>query len=197
MNSADPLQIKREGSSKRAFESSGDSIRDGYTPLKKTMDDSFQYLRQQLIKKLKRNDLKTLEKEIKSRSDQFIIQFFEAEYSAIFYWLLISSTNTSSFELILNMFPRDIFQEKLRENDFLFLTNFLNSRAGMESLGLLSSDMRKLDVERFKLLFKIDSEGIKDFMKKNKEARFMKPSIWEDYELGLASYQSTKTEQLK
>ncbi len=197
MKDTNTLQIKPGDSHKRPFESADALESPVYTPLKKSTGTSFARLRKQLIKKLESNDLETLEKEIKSFSEQLIIQFFETEYPAIFHWLLTISSNTSSFEFVLKMFPLDIFQEKFRENNFLFLTSFLNSRAGMDSLGLLSSEMRALDIERFKLLLKIDPEGIKSFMEKNKEARFMSPSTYQDYEAALVSYNPIKAAKLK
>lgn len=197
MQNSDHSQRKPGDSRKRDFEDADDSTKAQYTPLRNSMDNSFARLRRQLIKKLNANDLKTLEEEMKKFSGQFITQFFETEYPAIFHWLFIEATNINAFEFLLKKFPSGIFQEKLRENNFLFLTSFLNSRAAMEGLGLLTSGMRELDREKFTLLLAIDFEGIKSFMEKNKESRFMKPATWQDYESALASYNSNRSLQLK
>lgn len=165
-----------------------------YTPLKKQKGDDFASARKQLIKKLSRNEVKTLQEELQAGnfSIDYITKFFEEEYHAILSWLLIGSENTSSFQFILDAFTPEAIKRKLRESNFSLLVRSMYGRAGMEELGHLTTRERILDRKRFELLLRVDFDGIQDFMKRNKTATFMKPSTWEDYEIALQSYNATK-----
>lgn len=193
---SDQLQEETFGHQKRERESDGaieESI-PAYIPLKKHRSNDFASIRRYLIKKLSRGELKTLETELQSGgfSKSFIAKFFEKEYHKILHWLLVGSENTSSFQFVLNTFTTEAIKNKLRENNFSFLIDVLDARAGMEEIGLLTIQERKLGQERFKLLLQIDPEGIQDFMNVNKEAKFMKPSTWEDYQAALQAYNAGK-----
>lgn len=155
-----------------------------YIPLKKNRDEDFTRVRKHLIKNFALNKIAFLKAELQTGvfSTIFINKFFEEEYHAILHWLLIGSDNTSSFQFVLDTFTPQALKGKLRENNFSFLGDVLNARAGMEELGLLTMEKRALDCERFKLLIKIDPDGIHEFMKEKETASFMKESIMEDYE---------------
>jgi hypothetical protein len=196
MRKNDQLQKKPAVLKRVLDENASDSAAIEYTPLKKSTGFSFVHLRKELVKKLDNNDLATLEATFKQFLPKIVAQFFEAEYPAIFHWLLIDSGNADAFEFLFNQFSKEIWKDRLRENNFLFLTSFLNSRAGMASLGLLSPQTLALDVERFKILLTIDAEGVISFMEKNKEACFVKPS-WQSYESALKSCNFMAHFQLK
>ena len=51
----------------------------------------------------------------------------------------------------------------------------------MSRVGLLTENERELNKDRFRVLLKIDPEGVQDFMERNENANFMKSSALEDY----------------
>jgi hypothetical protein len=159
-----------------------------YTPLKDSSRDPAR-LKRHFMKMLKNNQLEDLKRQIEVSGfpPQLINDFFEKEYHSIFNWLLMDSANDNSFQFILNLFSPEALKNKL-ENSFSFLVKFLNGRAGMEELGLLTPELRELDKQRFRLLLTIDPQGIKDFMERNQNSKFMKPKTWLDYKAVLQSF---------
>ena len=192
---SDELQEKPDELRKRAIEEVSAAVTSStYTPLKKKKNDDFASIRRHIIKKLSRNEIDLLKIELQSGgfSKDFIIKFFEEEYLEILHWLLIGSKNSDSSKFIVDTFTPAAIKCKLREDNFSFLARFLNGRAGLEELRLLLPQKRGLDRERFELLLRIDPDGIQEFMEKNKTAKIMKPSTWQDYEIALQTYNTAK-----
>ena len=137
-----------------------------------------------MIRRFKKNEIDRLEEDLATYNikNDFLQKFFEEEIYEIFIWILICSKNNKSFQFLYNRCPGDIFKKRLRKDDYSILKNFLMGRSAEEDLGRLTSENKMLDAERLKLLIKIDSEGMEDFMMKWKNSRVFGKGILEDYE---------------
>jgi len=139
-----------------------------------------------------------LESLIKQFSKIDAENFFQKCGYGILSYVIINSSDINALDCVVNIARRGLvseqsIQEILRYQEFDILKNYLIGRYTKESYtGEYTQDKRDLMIEKFKILFEIDPEGICDFIKNNEYEYYMSDSIKEDFKKATESIRATQ-----
>ena len=140
------------------------------------------------------NDYESLTEEFNKLSLADMILLFDKNRGVILNHAVITSiTNKPLYFLINNVHPQ-LMKEMLREDNYRLVNSLLLSQKQMEpylkSIGKTEEE-RKLRVERFYLLLKIEPAGIEDIIRG--KFAYMTPSMQEDFQIAYEQFKKTQS----
>ena len=94
-------------------------------------------------------------------------KFFLKEGRFLLRWALIDATSNKPLKFFKEEVPTQALQKVLSQDDFSVFKSFLLVQAGLEKMGWYNKVKEERQIEKFKALLAIDSEGITNFVEKN------------------------------
>lgn len=165
-----------------------------FIPLSEASLASLNYadIKKRVLKRFSNHEYAQLEQDLLSYrfNKSFISDFFRQEGFTILRFALIDSLDTRPMEFLCKNVPLDVLRDILSSQDYDVLKSFLMTQAGLEDLGWYDASVKERQIEKFKYLLKIDQEGIRDFMEKNQQERYMTDNIKENFSMFVSEKRS-------
>jgi len=151
-----------------------------------------------MINYLASHQFEQLDTLIRQFSKIDIENFFQKCGYGILSYVVINSNDINTLGFIVNMVrtrlvPEQIIQEILHYQEFDILKNYLIGRYTKKSYtGEYEQDKRDLMIEKFKILYEVDPEGIRTFIRNNEYEYYMSDDIKEDLKKAVESRRAAK-----
>ena len=107
--------------------------------------------------------------------------FFQKEGFSLLYWSLVSASDSNPINFLQKNISNDVLWETLASNQFSILKSFLNSQAGIESLGWNSQNNKEIQTEKFFALLKINCSELKAFLESKDAEQYITSDIFENF----------------
>ncbi len=138
-----------------------------FTPYQKTKKLHYTDMKRDVLSLLQKAEYNQVISYFTSFIPQEINAFFKKEGKILLRWAIINSSDCQILDFLINKIPPEISIQCLTENNFSILDSFLGGQSTMEKSNLWNEFERKLAVEKLKILFKLDSQEINEFIENN------------------------------
>ncbi len=158
---------------------------EAFIPLSESRAAHINYadIKKRVLKRFSNNEYDQLDQDLLSYNlnKSFISDFFRQEGFTILRFALIDALDTRPMEFLCKNVPVDVLKDILSSQDYDILKSFLISQAGLEDLGWYDENVKERQIEKFKCLLKIDQEGVRYFMERNRQDHYMRHRIKENF----------------
>lgn len=144
---------------------------------------NFLQLKRQMLNRMVKDEYEGLKISFNFLTPQQKIDFFIQEGYDLLHYAISIAQDLKALSFIFNNIPGEVLKAVLRLHNFSILTSFLNAQCIMENyLGIDNID-RQCRISKFNAMWKMDPEGIMDFVSTNSDMPYMSTFIKKDLEV--------------